>query len=289
VKISDSIDPAILMTIAPRKKLTANVLTRLRQYEVKRPQNGLHDEQVWTLLVVYGYALDESNMGQRALTKALIGLDCNPKHVWFEMLPLPPRKGIRGNSERNTEVDIVLGDVAIRGQSKSGIEFDSTMANGWVCFVEAKWLCDISSKTTNDQKRNQFVRIIENGLTFQGNLQYPGRIHVTLLTPACFKTDRCAAGSRLYSYKWHEYTTADGTVCTDSLMDDIENCCVSQRPDSATWKYPSIRDRATKLSLHWRTFEDLIKAMPQTDYKRQLIRFLDCEPRPLLLKAAYSS
>ena len=165
--LSSLIKSDILSRIAPRTKHTNNVLARLKKYESTDKQKALNDEEVWTLLLVYGYAvcgkkslLDLANVltgtKQESVTKS-----------WLEMKPMPPRKGVSGKSERNSQIDLLVGDITKRSKTKGGVKYKSKPRedDGWACFVEAKWLSDIAVKTTHDWERNQLARAIETALT----------------------------------------------------------------------------------------------------------------------------
>ena len=111
--ISSLIQDNRLTLIAPRKKLTQEICDKLRRYETsQRGNKELHDEQIWTLLFTYGFvASPESPQALSDLSKALTEGECvwTPDcRAWVEMLPVPPRKGIQGDSEGNTEIDLVL-------------------------------------------------------------------------------------------------------------------------------------------------------------------------------------
>ncbi|QNO14160.1 hypothetical protein HYG86_04930 [Alkalicella caledoniensis] len=98
-------------------------------------------------------------------------------------------------------------------------------------------------------------RVLENLLCFQGNGFFPSKLVFTLLTPRIFKQ---TYGSRLYSYKFKEYSSILGT----------QNGCLANRiklkSDKKTrdnnWQYPtSLEERLNHLTLNWVTFEDLIE------------------------------
>jgi len=76
--------------------------------------------------------------------------------------------------------------------------------NDYICFTEMKLLDDIQVKSGDNPIRNQLIRIIEDAITFQRHYEYkfPNRVHVTLVTPALFKTEQ---KSRLYGYKFLDY------------------------------------------------------------------------------------
>lgn len=283
-KLSDVIDPVLLAKIAPRTKLTQKVLQRLRDYEDSSHVLGFYDEQVWTLLFTYGFVADRSEAGYCALASVMT---CDQEHlardVWLEMLPLPCRQGVSGESEGNSEIDLVMGDIAKRQDTVSGVGYRAPESEaGWVCLVEAKWLSDISHMTTHDWERNQLTRVIETALTFQGGGTAPDRVHVALLTPSVFKSDRGKSGSRFYAYKWHEYTNEDDVANITTIRHDIERSQIECRASTPEWSYPDLDQRLSRLSLHWITYEDLLVAMPDSEFKQSLLQFIAREPKPLL-------
>ena len=199
------------------------------------------------------------------------------------MQPLPCRPGVNGNSEGNSEIDLMLGDLSNRKNTTAGVGYSQPdNSDGRACLVEAKWLSDIACKTTHDWERNQLARVIETALTFQGNLQFPDRIHVTLLTPAVFKNHRDQLGSRLYCYKWHEYTNQCGRINADAIKLDIDRSCIPSRPAGKVWSCPDLDQRLEKLHLHWVTYEDVINSMPETEFKAALFLFIQATSRNVL-------
>jgi len=267
-----------LFLIAPRKKLTQEICDKLRRYETsQRGNKELHDEQIWTLLFTYGFvAVPESPQALSDLARVLTEGECvwTPnRKAWLEMLPVPPRKGIHGDSEGNTKIDLILGDIAVRDRTQSGIEFKPNGSPSWVCMVEAKWLSDIACQTTHDLHRTQLIRLIENALTFQtvnGQPRYPDQIHVTLLTPATFRHDGEPSGSRFYYYKYNEYKQYPYLVLTD-----LGRAAIEMRQDFAGWSTPEdLMSHLEKLRLHWVTYEEVFKRMPESEFKIQFKEFI---------------
>lgn len=293
MSLSQMIAPELLSTVSPRQKLTETVLKRLRAYE-ERAENlsaePLRDEQVWTLLCTYGYAV-EGRSGLAKLSSVLTDDQVAPEtaSAWLEMLPLPPRQGKAEGNESNSEIDLILGDVGMR-HGISGVHYlPPQNREGWVCLVEAKYLEDIASKTTYDPSRNQMARVIETALAFQvaqaGVTVLPDRVHFTLLTPHRFTIANVAGGGpRLYSYKFREYQQNPL-----ALHDDIEAAAVPRRA-GLDWQYPDLKERLEHLSLHWVTYEQLIQSMPDVayrdfphrSYKQDLLEFIRRQPGCLL-------
>jgi hypothetical protein len=232
------------------------------------PDRGIRDEEVWTLLFAYGFIVVEGGLTRLAnlLIEGIV--PPTPFKLWLEMLPLPPRQG----QEANSNIDLVAGHQQIRPRTAAGIEYHKPdEGTGWICMTEVKWLEDIATKTRYDPHRNQLARVIENALTFQqpGNPpSYPEAVHVTLLTPAIFKPlPGITTGSRLYVYRFNEYSQGDG------ILNDI-NDINERRRNTLTWVYPNLQGRMLSLHMHWVTFEQLLVAMPDSEYKQHLTAFL---------------
>ncbi len=274
-----------LSTIFPRQRLASRILARLQVYEKAGNAAALNDEQVWTMLFSYGYVCcDGGHLGLLAsvLTERDCGEGAGPppgSRAWLEMLPMAARLGKAGESESNSEIDLMLGDISLRQGCRSGVAYEpSGDGRGWVCFVEAKWLSDIAARTKHDPHRNQLARVIEAAAVFQGQRQLPKKVQVTLLTPACFKNDAGLSGTRLYAYKFHEYQQD-----REHLIKDVNSAKIPPRR-TATWAYPDGTDqRLRNLSLHWVTYESVLAAMPDSEYKVVLCQFV--KDRARLLRA----
>jgi len=255
----------IAESIVPPGNLLGNLLGRIQSNS-----NMLADEALWTFLLTFGYTVAG---GEQAMFKVLTegSLSRSPK-VLIEAQPIPPRQGRFGESEGNSNIDLLIGDFSGRPGTASGV-CASAKQPGEVCFVEAKLLSDIAHMTSRDLHRNQLVRVIENALTFQdwkgGKQVFPDRVHVTLLTPKQFKTPQSGNGSRFYYYKFDEYSSD-----TQRILSDIGACSVDKRCKPEQWEYPIIGNRVGCLALHWVTHEDLFRAMPWSDYREILISCL---------------
>lgn len=229
-------------------------LTDRVEREERRASDCLADEQVWTFLVACGYAAAGED-GVSALAEHLTG--SRQKHatcprIWFEVVPLPPRK-----KEGGTHVDLALGTIARREGTDSGIQLDD-VESPWICFCEMKWYSDISVRVTYDAHRNQLARLIENAVCFQAAGKYAERVYVTLVTPSIFR--RARAKSRLYQYKFEEYE-ADRSC----LLRDLNECGL-EATKRAGWTHPfDLSGRVRRdLSLRWATYDDLFKNLPHS-------------------------
>jgi hypothetical protein len=277
-QISHLIQDDRLFLIAPRKKLTQEVCDRLRKYEGSSRENrGLYDEQIWTLLFTYGFVAGSGSLQSLSdLAKVLTegeGAWAPDHEARLEMLPVSPRRGILRDSEGNTEIDLILGDIAGRNRTPLSFAFKSNGTPSWICMVEAKWLSDIACRTSHDLHWNQLIRVIETALSFQtskGQTRYPDQVHVTLLTPGTFRHDGEPSGSRFYYYKYNEYKQYPYLVLTD-----LGRAAIQIHQGFAGWSTPEdLMSHLDKLRLHWVTYEELFERMPDSEFKVQLKEFI---------------
>ena len=238
----DNIEPYLYLGRAK----WGDLIKKIRAQE-QAQTSDFADEQVWTFLIACGYALCGED-GIKKLTNILTGSDQTKRlhsGIWFEFMPLPPRKG-----EGNTSINLALGTISRRKQTKGGIQLDDS-GNTWVCFCEMKYNSDISIGTTHDSQRNQLLRVIENALYFQSSDSepYADKVCVTLVTPEVFR--HANVKSRLYQYKYEEYKNNPSTI-----ISDLHKC--SQKPN---WPSPDIK-RIDSLCFNWITYEELFANLP---------------------------
>ena len=222
----------------------------------------LGDEQVWTFLVGCGYAISGTK-GLARITNILTGADLpqpDDAKIWLEVLPLPPRE-----HEGNTHVDLAVGWVARRGNSRSGINLRRG-PQPWICFCEMKWDSDINMRVTYDPDRNQLARMIENALCFQSDGTYADEVYVALVTPEPFK--RPGGDHREYQGMFWRYDSERA-----ALRWNLAACRLEKR-DRQDWKYPpGIDGRVDSLKLRWATYEELFAGMPPSTISGDLRRF----------------
>lgn len=240
--------------------------------EEKQPSGDCcEDEQLWTFLVACGFAAAKDH-GVHSLTKLLTGVERplpqNPK-IWFEVGPIPPRVG-----ERASWLDLAIGCLGTR--SAGGVEL-SPNDDPWACFCECKWYSDLANDVSNDVHRDQLSRLIESLLCFQGvasgSRHFLQHLHLTLITPACFKpiNDVAMPRSRMYQYKFDEYVTQKAAA----ILRDIDGCSLPKR-NEARFAYPPRRDleeRIERLALRWVTFDDLFVSLPDSALRGQIAEF----------------
>ena len=130
-----------------------------------------------------GYSVSGTE-GLARITNILTGADLpqpDDAKIWMEVSPLSPR-----TREGSTHVDLAIGHVAQRGNSKSGIKLKHSPKT-WICFCEMKWDSDISLSVKYEPNWNQLARVVENALCFQDDFRYSDEVHVALVTPAILK------------------------------------------------------------------------------------------------------
>ena len=238
-----------------------DLINRIEKQE-RTSSHDFTDEEIWTFLVGCGYAI-AGERGVAMLTRTLTGSNqresTNPK-IWFEVLPIPPRKG-----EGETHLDLALGTIARRKGTESGIELDD-VESPWICYCEMKWYSDISISVTYDIHRNQLARVIENALCFQKLGKYAEKVYVMLVTPSIFRN--APLKSRLYQYKFGEYNA--NRTC---LIDDL-NACVLEKNNQPDWSFPSdLTQRVKSLSLRWATYDELFENLPDSAITEELKNF----------------
>ncbi len=124
--------------------------------------NYAQNEKVWTYFIAH-LILQSSNKKQ--LLEKFLGGDpitetCVKKmEIWYEAQPISPRKGVSGNSEGNTCLDMSFGAIKKRENTGGGIEFSPKNDCSWACFIEAKVLSDCSTDVSYDPFRNQITRV----------------------------------------------------------------------------------------------------------------------------------
>ena len=164
------------------------------------------------------------------------GAHCHPiPHVVDSAMPRPGKKTWK-NLEGSTHMDALI------------VNED----NGFVVAIEAKVLSDISAHVTYDVRRNQMARsldvLMDDAVTATrkyANLEAPLRARrkdrtlLLLQTPRRFRNP---GRSRLYWYKFHEYTANDKAIHDDLHHRTPEEC--------ATWPK----------RIGWLTWEDCSEA-----------------------------
>lgn len=225
---------------AIKKKLICNKQDQYFKKEI------FNNEIVWT------YLTGEIAKDNSEIYKMIATFDASENHsIYFEGQPKSPYIRIEGNSY----IDMALGALKRREKTQSGLAYSKGNGNE-VCFVEAKYLSDLSTKTEHSPIRNQMERVIENLLVLEDTCDYPENVVFTLLTPRVFKKE---FGSRIYSYKYREYEEKLGKD-NDYLAKKIEfkiDYDNKRFEHSKTDRY--ILDRLNALKINWVTFEDIFE------------------------------
>lgn len=217
-------------------------------------KSDFKDEQVLTFIVCSAYAVAMSP-GVAAMSKALTNGEVSTEKLWFEVLPFPTR-----NLEGNTNLDLAVGSIELRADTKSGIALNEGKETA-ICFCEFKWFSDISLDVSHDIHRNQLARVVENAMLFSDEKRrLVESSYVTLVTPSIFKTR--GQFSRLYQYKWQDYQTLE------FLKADLDNCSLELREG-----LPQPSERVSSLNLNWVTYEDLIVSAPPSLLRDEVLVF----------------
>jgi hypothetical protein len=218
------------------------------------PDTHFKDEQILTFLVCAAYAVAGPN-GVGKFARLLSNGGVSTERIWFEVLAFPTRK-----REGNTVLDLAVGNISRRPGTEGGIQLKETGGSA-IAFCECKWLSDISLEVSHDVHRNQMARVIENALLFcDARGRVADVVYFTLITPAIFKSR--GQFSRLYQYKWREYQAYE------MLRADLDSCSLEMRgavplPDS----------HIANLKLNWVTYEELLRAAPQSPLQAEVVRF----------------
>jgi hypothetical protein len=167
-------------------------------------------------------------------------------HLFFEAnLPSPQvyKKWLRRNLTSRQFIPYILasddGEKALEGPTNvDGVLLNSE--HGFAVIAEAKVLSDISHDVTYDVMRNQIARNIDVMLEDNGKLCPPlnarkaNRTLFLLLTPRIFKNNPT---SRVYGYKFNDYTTDPNSIGRDlPNRTDQDWRAVSGRLGWLTWE-----------------------------------------------------
>lgn len=224
-----------------------------------------YEEQLWTFALACAYAAADGGPSQ--LAGRLAGCPVVSEDIWFEVLPRSPRR-----AEGQSNLDLALGHLALRAGTESGIEL-MPGPKRTIVFCEFKWYSDIAYAVSFAQHRNQLARVIENALLFRAtDGGFAEQVHVCLVTPQVFR-DR-SSPSRLYQYKWHDYTEPGH----ERLLADLRDCGLELEMD-----LPEPRERLEGLRLAWRSYEELAFSAPESAIREAFKRFYEsCRGSELL-------
>ena len=240
-----------------------------------KKNRSVNNEKLWTWFVakIMEYPKYNNRVFDYLFNKSIDNI--NSFNIGFEVQPLSPRKGESGNTEGNTHLDLAFGHLELRADTNSGIQFQKKEhKNSKVCFIEGKFLSDLSTGVTHDKSRNQLTRVIENLLCFQDdNNKFPDDICFTLLTPRAFQLEPKA---KLYGYKYLEYLDALGRG-GELIKFEINKLHIPKRYETK-WVYPILDERLKKLRLNWATYEDIFEMVLESVTSLDLLE----KPEPTL-------
>lgn len=237
-------------------------------------KNGNFEKDIFNNEIVWTYAIAKMAEEKPNIYKLITTFDKLEKdNIFLESQPLVPYLGDEGNSH----LDIALGAVKIRGTTTSGIEFAGV---GNVCFVEAKYLSDIDTKTSFSPIRSQMDRVIENLLNFDKDGVFSEKVVFTLLTPRIFKKIH---GKRFYYYKFNEYEQDILLGRHEELYAKIKLESINLRNRDGNYE-SKIKDRFKNLSINWVTFEDIIESQFEELNRLDITKFDDAEKAWVRLK-----
>lgn len=221
----------------------------------ERRGQDCYDEQLWTFILACAYAACDE--GPSILATRLTGTSVTSEAIWFEVKSRSPRV-----NEGQTVLDLALGNLASREGTASGIALQSRPVSN-IIFCEFKWFSDLDCRVSYDQHRNQLARVVENALFCRSPKgDFADEVHVCLVTPQIFR-DR-ASISRLYRYKWADYTRPGH----DALVSDLQDCGLPLQSG-----LPGIRDRLPALRLAWKSYEELAFSAPPSPIRDALKLF----------------
>jgi len=228
------------------------IKTTMRQtahvVELTKSKKFYEKEKVWNFLTASILSNKSSQKNYLPLfCDALIPIDSH-YDIWFEPEPIRPRKGVSGDAEGTTHLDLAFGSVRHRETTASGIEYDPKNDDEWICFVEGKLRHDLSPGVKHDSDRNQMIRTIENLLCFQGEYNFPKKLYFSLLTPQAYKNE---SENKDYFNKFNRYKSKE------NILKDLKSP-FNERTEKE-WKYPNnIEERLKLLTINWVTYEDII-------------------------------
>ncbi len=239
------------------------LMIRLNE-QLKNPKESFYDEEIWTFLLACGYAAGGQSGSDLLIRKLSKNRCIKDGKIFIEWLPVSPREA---RDEGKTHVDLAIGNIKLRQNTKGGIELE-VKENSFINFCEAKWYSDIPKSVTYDQARNQLIRIIDNAICFQKEGKYADKIMVTLITPEIFKSN--VRKSRLYQYKFEDYLNDKNEILEDL---DLNQNRLKFRQNKK-WKYPDdIPNRLKNLELNWISYEELFYSMPNSNLKDEILKF----------------
>jgi len=258
-------------------------IRRIEDDKICKIKGGLKENH-WTFIIACAYTIDDNgcHLLQELFFKNL-ETENNSPFLWFQysVYTVKGPSG-RGGKAKSTP-EFAFGNVI--NINKTELEYlPPEKGEGWVGFVEMKTLDDIKTNSTDNPIYNQLVKYIKNALTIQtfgaDEKKYPENVFLTLVTPKRFRDNR---NSRLYGYKYDEYTGSDKDK---KMIDDIPDS-VRHEFSNENWKSltkSEVERRLNLLKLNWVSFEDIFSNMPEGKIKDCINNILELEQNTLFEK-----
>lgn len=198
----------------------------------------------------------------------------NVNPIWFQYSPYAVNKEHGRGRPSYSIFDLAFGDIEPCTGTESYIAYgQKDTNNGWICIVEMKILTDIGVNSTDNPNYNQLAKYIKVALTLQkfGRIiegKFPSEVYLSLVTPQRFIDNRY---SRLYGYKFDEYTSKDKI---NFIKKDIPQK-INHEYFNEDWldpmQQPDIDNRLKSLKLNWIPYENLLDNIPDTNPLKKYI------------------
>lgn len=206
----------------------------------------------------------------------------NVNSMWFQYSPYAVGREHGRGRPSYSKFDLIFGDIEPCKGTESYIVYGpKDTIKGWVCFVEMKILTDISVNSTDNPNYNQLAKYIKAAMTLQkfGRIiegKFPDEVYLTLITPKRFFDNR---HSRLYGYKFEEYTSNDKI---NFIKKDIPHI-INHEYFNEDWldpmKQPDIDNRLKNLKIYWIPYENLLDNISDTNpFKRYIDQIRAANP-----------
>lgn len=246
------------------------------------------NENYLTFIMSCAYAMESQeiirSLQQILCTRKITTLENNVNPIWFQYSPYAVNKEHGRGRPSYSKFDLAFGDIEpCTGESyiAYGKKDTNDTNNGWICCVEMKILTDISVNSTDNPNYNQLAKYIKVALTLQkfGRIiegRFPSEVYLSLVTPRRFIDNRY---SRLYGYKFDEYTSKDKI---DFIKKDIPQK-INHEYFNEDWldpmQQPDIDNRLKSLKLIWIPYENLLDNIPDTNpLKNYIDRIREANP-----------
>ena len=251
-------------------------------------------ENYLTFILSCAYAIESPEI-IHSLQKILLNRQNNTSEkkvnpIWFQYSPYAVNKGHGRGRPSYSIFDLAFGDIEPCTGTESYIAYgQKDTNNGWICIIEMKILTDIGVNSTDNPNYNQLAKYIKVALTLQkfGRIiegKFPSEVYLSLVTPQRFIGNRY---SRLYGYKFDEYTSKDKI---NFIKKDIPHK-INHEYFNQDWldpmQQPDIDNRLKSLKLNWIPYENLLDNIPDTNPLKKYIDKIR-EANPIFDKSSES-